>query len=135
MQVRPARNRLGNGGRTLEPSSKARAERKALLEQELRRALEILIRDYAAEKVILFGSFAEGHVGEWSDIDLIVVKETPLRFLDRTKELLGLIRPRVGMDILVYTPSEFTSLSKERAFFRDEVQARGKVLYERGGTS
>ena len=73
---------------------------------------------------------AAGSVGQWSDLDLVIVKETPLRFLDRTKEVMQLLRPRVGVDILVYTPEEFERLSHERAFFRTEIVEKGKVLYE-----
>ena len=41
-------------------------------------------------------------------------------------------RPRVGVDVLVYTPREFEQLSQERAFLREEIVAKGKVIYERG---
>jgi hypothetical protein len=37
----------------------------------------------------------------------------------------------VGTDILVYTPQEFERLQHERAFFREEIVAKGIVLYER----
>jgi hypothetical protein len=42
-----------------------------------------------------------------------------------------LLQPHVSMDILVYTPAEFTQLSRERPFFRDEIVAKGRVIYER----
>jgi predicted nucleotidyltransferase len=34
---------------------------------------------YKPEKVILFGSFAEDDIHEWSDIDMVIIKETSLR--------------------------------------------------------
>jgi predicted nucleotidyltransferase len=71
-------------------------------------------------------------VGEWSDIDLVVVKETDRRFLDRTKNVLQLLQPRVGVDVLVYTPQEFERLARERNFVRTEIRGKGRVLYERG---
>jgi hypothetical protein len=43
---------------------------------------------------------AGDETGEWSDLDLVIVKETKQRFLDRTKEVMQLLRPRVGVDIL-----------------------------------
>jgi hypothetical protein len=33
--------------------------------------------------------------------------------------------------LLVYTPAEFARLAQERAFMRDEILGKGKVLYER----
>ncbi len=117
-------------GATL-PDVKVSARRKSLLESELNRYLEILIGTYRPEKVILFGSMAQGETGEWSDLDLVIIKETDLPFLDRIKEVMKLLRSRVGVDILVYTPEEFEHLSRERAFVRNEIVNKGKILYER----
>ena len=113
-------------------SAEAVARRRALLESELNRYLAILAEKYRPQKVLLFGSMAGDETGEWSDLDLVIVKETKQRFLDRTKEVMQLLRPCVGVDILVYTPAEFERLSTERAFVRTEIAQNGKVLYERG---
>jgi len=85
---------------------------------------------YRPQKVLLFGSLASGETGEWSDLDLVIVRETEKRFLDRTKEVMQLLRPRIGVDILVYTPAEYERLTRERPFVRDEIVGKGKVLYE-----
>ena len=105
--------------------------RRALLERELQRFVEILRRDYRPLKVLLFGSLATDDTGPWSDIDLVVIKETDQRFLDRAKEVIRLLRPRVGVDILVYTPQEFELMSRDRQFVRTEILRKGRVLYER----
>jgi predicted nucleotidyltransferase len=129
--------------------------RQALLEAELERYLPLLRQHYDPERILLFGSLAAGKLTEgdrrkplypsgarilpekprgmnvWSDIDLVIIKETSKRFLDRTKEVLQLLNPRVGVDILVYTPAEFAQLSRERPFVRDEIAGKGKVLYDR----
>jgi len=44
-------------------------------------------------------------VHEWSDIDMVVVKDTPKRFLDWIEEVLFMVYPKVGFNIVVYTPS------------------------------
>lgn len=54
-----------------------------------------------------------------------------MRFLDRIREVLQLLNPRVGADILVYTPDEFEQMTRERPFMRYEILEKGKVLYER----
>jgi predicted nucleotidyltransferase len=102
------------------------------LQTELDRYLELLLEHVAPDKVILFGSLAQNEVQPWSDIDLVVVRPTEERFLDRTKEMLRLLRPRVGLDVLVYTPEEFEQLCRERVFFQQEILQKGLVLYERG---
>lgn len=107
------------------------AERKQRLEQELARYRRILSESGDLERVIVFGSLATGHVHAWSDIDLIIVRQTSLPFLQRLHQMRELLQPRVGTDILVYTPEEFEALCQERPFFREEVLAKGKVVYER----
>ena len=104
-------------------------DRREALLAELDRALRILREQYLPLKIYLYGSLAHGTVSEWSDLDLVIVKDTTKRFLDRTAEVLGLVMPRVGMDIAVYTPIEWEQLLRERPFIRDEVVGRGNLLY------
>ncbi len=107
-------------------------DRKAQLEEELKRSMEIVVRDYEPQRVILFGSLAQGHVHEWSDIDLAIVKETPRRFIDRIGDVLGLVEPRVGFNVVVYTPPEVAQMeANDHYFWIDEIVKKGKVLYER----
>jgi predicted nucleotidyltransferase len=101
------------------------------LQAELDRYLRLLGEHVQPEKVILFGSLAQGEIRAWSDIDLIIVTPTTSRFLDRSKEMLQLLQPRVGLDVLVYTPQEFERLCRERPFFQQEILEKGQVLYER----
>ena len=106
-------------------------ERKRRLEAELIKIVAKLKQDYAPRKIILFGSLATGTVGEWSDIDLAIIKDTKLRFLDRLTEVALLCRAKVGVDFLVYTPEEFEQAQRRRNYFiLDEIIERGKVLYE-----
>lgn len=105
--------------------------RQRMLEAELQRYVSILKEQYHPERILLFGSLATGNISEWSDIDLVIIKNTPQRFLDRTKTVLQLLHPKVGVDILVYTPDEFTRLAEERTFAQNEIMRKGSVIYER----
>ena len=104
--------------------------REKLLNQELSRYIYLLTKHGAPEKVILFGTLAEGRIHEWSDIDLVVIERTTLPFYQRLRKIRKLLQPVVGMDILIYTPEEFDQLCTERPFFREEIIAKGKVIYE-----
>jgi predicted nucleotidyltransferase len=53
------------------------------LEKELRRCLRVLIRRYQPDRVLLFGSLAAGSAHRYSDIDLIIVKQTSQPFGER----------------------------------------------------
>ncbi len=110
----------------------AHEKRKAALEAELARVLPLLIDEYGAEKVILFGSLATGEIGEWSDLDLIVIKETGKEFMDRIDDVTRLTRPQLATDVVVYTPAEFKRLCAGRRFFREEIVAKGRGVYEAG---
>lgn len=104
--------------------------RQHLLETELNRYVSVLRETYYPRSIWVFGSMATGTVHEWSDIDLVIVKKTNQRFLERSKEVLRRLQPRVRLDVLVYTPAEFEQLCQERAFVRDEIMGKGRVLYE-----
>lgn len=100
------------------------------LAKEPKRYVPVLVAHYDPERIILFGSLASGQARLWSDVDLVVVADTDKRFLDRTKEALLLLRPEVGLDVLIYSPEEFEHLCRERPFFQQEI-LKGKIVYER----
>ncbi len=106
-------------------------QRRAKLLSELDRFIEVVVPALQPERIIVFGSYATGQVHEWSDLDLVVIAETDLSFQQRLKLVYGQVRPRVGMDIIVYTPREWQRLSEKRMFVREEIAEKGKVVYER----
>lgn len=104
-------------------------ERLSELEHELYRVMNALKNDKAIKLILLFGSFARGDISGESDIDMIIVKETNKRFLDRLDEIYSALVPNVGLDILIYTPDEFESLKNKRSLVMNAVK-EGKILYE-----
>jgi predicted nucleotidyltransferase len=103
-------------------------KRKEVLEKELKRIIPLLI-NLGAEKIILFGSLPAGKVHRSSDIDLVVVRESNRRFLDRLDELYQAVKPNYGVDLFVYTPEEFEEMSVTNPFLRRAVK-EGRLLYE-----
>ena len=79
-------------------------------------------------RVILFGSLARREGGLTSDLDLLIVWDTPLSFLERTVELYRRLKPCVAADLLVYTPAEMERMAHTPLVRR--ALAEGKVLYE-----
>src|SRR3990172_8352303 len=106
-------------------------ERRKTLQDELGRIIEVIKTEYHPEKIILFGSLADGAVHEWSDIDLLIVKQTSKRPIDRTMELFRLIRPKTGIDLFIYTPEEYDTLLKEKYSFLLSILKTGKTMYEK----
>ena|SRR3989338_5291665 len=81
------------------------------------------------KKIILFGSLVNGRVGLTSDIDLIVVRNTKERFLDRLESIYKEVEPDMAVDILVYTPQEIREMKSWNSFVMRALK-EGKVLYE-----
>lgn len=100
------------------------------MDPRIKKILKLLKR-YNPEKVILFGSYARGCSDQFSDIDLIIIKKTRKRFLDRIKDVLMIIKPSYAIDILVYTPQEFKKMISQRNPFLEYVLKEGKVIYEK----
>jgi predicted nucleotidyltransferase len=107
-------------------------KRQRLLQKELARWKPLLIKHFNPEKIILFGSLPNQAVHEWSDVDLVIIQQTDLPFIKRIRQALLLLQPKVGVDLLIYTPEEFKQLTQERRFIREEILKKGTVLYERG---
>jgi len=115
---------------TGERMEEAIVARRGVLQNELNRILEILIREYRPKKVILFGSMAQGSIEEWSDIDLFIIKESEKRHLDRVTEVIHLVHPTVGMDVFVLSPDEVKNALDDQNPYIEEILTEGKVLYE-----
>ncbi len=98
--------------------------------------VERLVAGYDPDRIILFGSRASGTADEESDIDLLVVKETDRRPLDRRIEVEHLLADRqVPLDLLVYTPREIWDLYAAGSPLIDAVVESGRVLYMRKATA
>jgi len=101
---------------------------KELLEKELKRMVSIL-GQLGAEKVILFGSYARGVADLFTDIDLIVVMNSNLPFVERTALIYRELTPRVASDILVYIPQEWLNM-QNHPFIQNALR-EGNLLYEK----
>lgn len=50
-------------------------------------------------------------------------------FYDRLAEWIKRLRPRVGLDLVVYTPFEVEEMRKHANFFTQEIEKKGRELY------
>jgi predicted nucleotidyltransferase len=91
-----------------------------------------LVADYAPEKIILFGSYAYGAPHGNSDIDLLVVKDTTERYIDRQVDVLRLatgMHKHVGLEPIVMTPAEVAQRLRIGDQFIEEIMTKGETLY------
>lgn len=104
-----------------------------MIEQEkISEIVNKIISVYNPDRIILFGSYANGTANENSDLDLFVIKNSdlprPQRSIQIRKLLFGLMIP---IDLIVYTPKELEDLKKNKYGFVYQVLKTGKILYER----
>jgi predicted nucleotidyltransferase len=104
---------------------------KSRFDEEIANIIEQLVRLYKPDKVILFGSLADGQVHEGSDIDLFIIKkDVPEMGVDRIRQLDRLIKYRLATDFVVYKPDELDHRLKMGDPFVKSILDKGKVLYD-----
>jgi len=90
-----------------------------------------ICQNHKVEKAILFGSLARNEASRHSDIDIIIIQNTTLRFLDRYDGILAAFcraLPEYDVDLLIYTPEELVKISARP--FIAQAMKEGKILYE-----
>ena len=103
------------------------------LHRRLGSIVPVLVKDFRAHKIILFGSWVKGDFSEESDIDLIVIKPSRRNRLERAWEAYRLLSPHktYPMDVIVLTPQEVRERLRLGDPFLYEVVNHGVVLYEK----
>jgi len=100
--------------------------------ETLPKAVQRIAQALRPDKIILFGSYANGTPTPDSDVDLLVVMNTSASSKERSWAVSQLLIPRpFPVDILVRTPREIKQALDQRDFFIHEILTQGKVLYER----
>jgi len=98
----------------------------------IKRMVEKIKREYQPEKIILFGSYAWGKPTKESDIDLVIIKNTTDRRIDRAVEVRTILDEGNAMfplDVLVYTPDEIKRRLEIEDDFVIEILEKGEILY------
>jgi len=82
-------------------------------------------------KIILFGSYSYGMPRPESDVDLLVIMETPLKEIKQEIRICQEIEYHFGLDLLVKTPATLANRLALGDPFLKEIVKKGQVLYER----
>jgi predicted nucleotidyltransferase len=95
------------------------------------RLIRRIIAGYRPQRVIVHGSFARGDAHEGSDLDLIIVKRTSERFVDRIEQVLAFSDGEMALEPMVYTEQEIANMLSEGNSFLGTALAEGVIVYER----
>ena len=89
-----------------------------------------IAREFQPEKIILFGSRAYGEPDNGSDLDFLIIKNSPLPRHKRAIEIQrSFYNYFIPMDIVVYTREEVEKYKDVKGSFIHTVMKKGKVLY------
>lgn len=97
--------------------------------------VEKIVASYHPTRIILFGSYAYGEPDEDSDIDLLIVKQTNERPIDRrvkVREIVSDRTRRIPFEPIVLTQEELDKRLRIGDQFIQEILARGEMLYDAG---
>ena len=91
-----------------------------------------IVEKFRTEKIILFGSYANGVPDRDSDLDLLVVMDSKEPMSQRIRRVTEVAKVRfLPMDIVVRTPAEIDERLAIGDFFIADILSTGKVLYQR----
>jgi predicted nucleotidyltransferase len=94
--------------------------------------VRMLIIEYSPLKVILFGSQIHGVPTHDSDVDLLIIKETSDRFIDRwvaVQQVLTGTHRGIPVETLVLTPKEVEQRLAVGDQFIAGILEEGELLY------
>ncbi|HUU91928.1 MAG TPA: nucleotidyltransferase domain-containing protein [Phycisphaerae bacterium] len=90
-------------------------------------------REFRPDRVLLFGSYADGTATDDSDVDLLVVLPFEGRPFHKSLEILNRLDVRFPCDLLARSPDDVARRYEQGDPLIREALDRGKVLYERDG--
>ena len=101
-------------------------------EKTIKSIIKAIADNFPVEKIILFGSYANGKATADSDLDLFVIMNTNQPRHKRAVPLYLLFKHSpCAMDIVVYTPEEVAMWNGTVNHIITDVLKIGTVVYER----
>lgn len=101
-----------------------------ITQQNIEAVKNRIVETFHPEKIILFGSYANGNPTEDSDLDLLIIQKTDLPKKERRLPIRKVLREfRIPMDIIIYTPEEVDYWKNASMAFVTRAINEGKILY------
>jgi len=107
-------------------------QRKRIPMKTIRALAKHVAKKFNPEQIILFGSHAYGKPTAWSDVDLLVVMDTPKGEMETILEIVDAL-PSVtfSVDILARSRKAIKKRQSIGDKFMIEILEKGKTLYAR----
>lgn len=97
------------------------------------------LKDEGVDRIILFGSYAYGTPTPNSDLDIIIVtnddympttNREKMELHHKYNNKIRQFRAIIPIDLLVYTKQMYHKLLESGSIFTEEINRKGKVIYE-----
>ncbi len=106
-------------------------QRKRIPQEAIEDIVRQIVQKFHPRAVILFGSYTYGNPRAESDVDLLVVMDTPLKETQQALKIAQCLeRDWFGLDLIVCTPENLKKRIALGDSFLKEVITQGIVLYE-----
>jgi len=105
-----------------------------ITQDKITQIVDTVVQVIHPEKIILFGSYADGTANKNSDLDiLVIVKHNDKPGYKRAGEIRKHLWDitDISEDILVYTEKEVYEWKNVKQAFITDIVAKGKVVYEK----
>ena len=108
-------------------------KRKRIPQKAIDQVVLQIAENFKPQKIILFGSYARGNPRPESDLDLLVIMDTPLKEGKLSLEIRHNLGVMFGLDLIVYKPQHLKDRVEMGDWFLRDILKEGKVLYESRG--
>jgi predicted nucleotidyltransferase len=102
-------------------------------QEEIRAVAQQIAQKFNPQKIILFGSYAQGNYHPYSDVDLLVILEEDQNGENSEVEVALSVTHKFPMDILVRSSQQLAKRLQMGDTFLRNIIEQGIVLYERSG--
>jgi len=89
-----------------------------------------IVFHFQPQKILLFGSYANGTPRPESDVDLLVIMDTQLSNAEQASRICRKIQYRFGLDLIVCSPDILAQRLELGDSFLKEITRDGIILYE-----
>src|SRR5215211_1427589 len=102
-------------------------KRKRIPQKAIDQVVEQIVEKFKPQKIILFGSYARGNPRPESDVDLLVVLDTPLKESQVSLKIHRHLKVMFGLDLVIYTPKRLKERAEMGDWFVRDILKEGKV--------
>jgi predicted nucleotidyltransferase len=98
--------------------------------ENINTVVEKIITNYQPQKIILFGSYANGSPTKDSDLDLLIIKNSDTPKIERNRQVRRLLKDLYfPVDVFIKTEQEYNKYKDVIGTVVYSAHQYGKVLY------